>query len=147
MASPQPATAQPAPTVASFEDVLKLIDARRDIGLKLDVERFVRPISFRPGAITFEAAPGAPANLAGRLVARLKEWTGQPWLVAAEGGGGAESAWERQKREQREARAEIEADPFVKSVLEAFPGAKIIDVRQLTAPEAPAVAPVEEDEE
>jgi DNA polymerase-3 subunit gamma/tau len=146
MAAPQPA-AQPAPTLASFEDVVKLIDARRDIGLKLDVERFVRPISFRPGAITYEAAPGAPANLAGRLVARLKEWTGQPWLVAAEGGGGAESAWERQKREQREARAEIEADPFVKSVLEAFPGAKVIEVRQLAAPEAPADAPVEEDEE
>ena len=33
-----------------------------------------------------EPAPGAPANLAGRLVAKLKEWTGQPWLVAAEGG-------------------------------------------------------------
>jgi len=146
MAAPQP-SAEPTPTLASFEDVVKLIDARRDIGLKLDVERFVRPISFRPGAITYEAAPGAPANLAGRLVARLKEWTGQPWLVAAEGGGGAESAWERQKREQRESRAEIEADPFVKSVLEAFPGAKIVEVRQLTAPEAPADAPVEEDEE
>jgi DNA polymerase-3 subunit gamma/tau len=146
MAAPQPA-AQTAPTLASFEDVVKLIDARRDIGLKLDVERFVRPISFRPGAITFEAAPGAPPNLAGRLVARLKEWTGQPWLVAAEGGGGAESAWERQKREERETRAEIEADPFVKSVLEAFPGAKVVEVRQLAAPEAPADAPVEEDEE
>ncbi|MGE5564584.1 MAG: DNA polymerase III subunit gamma/tau [Parcubacteria group bacterium] len=146
MAAPQPA-AQPAPTLASFDDVVKLIDARRDIGLKLDVERYVRPISFRPGAITYEAAPGAPANLAGRLVARLKEWTGQPWLVAAEGGGGAESAWERQKREERETRAEIESDPFVKSVLEAFPGAKVVEVRQLTTPEAPADAPVEEDEE
>jgi len=146
MAAPQTAS-QPAPTLASFEDVVALIDARRDIGLKLDVERFVRPISFRPGAITYEAAPGAPANLAGRLVARLKEWTGQPWLVAAEGGGGAESAWERQKREQRETRAEVEADPFVKSVLQAFPGAKVIEVRQLAAPQAPADAPVEEDEE
>ena len=145
MAAPQPA-AQPTPTLASFEDVVKLIDARRDIGLKLDVERFVRPISFRPGAITFEAAPGAPPNLAGRLVARLKEWTGQPWLVAAEGGGGAESAWERQKREEREARAEIEADPFIKSVMEAFPGAKVVEVRQLAAPEA-AAEPIEEDDD
>ena len=85
-----------------------LIEPARDIALKLDVERYVRPISFRPGAITFEPAPGAPANLAQRLVARLKEWTGQPWLIAAEGGGGAESLWERQKREERDARAEVE---------------------------------------
>ncbi len=148
MAAPQPqAAVETAPTLSSFEDVLSLIQARRDIGLKLDVERYVRPISFRPGAITYEAAPGAPSNLAGRLVARLKEWTGQPWLVAAEGGGGAESAWERQKREAREARAVIEADPFVKTVLDAFPGAEIVDVRQIKAPDADPDAPAEDDEE
>jgi DNA polymerase-3 subunit gamma/tau len=145
MPAPQ-AAAQALPTLASFEDVVKLIHDRRDIGLKLDVERFVRPISFRTGAITYEAAPGAPANLAGRLVARLKEWTGQPWLVAAEGGGGAESSWERQKREEKESRAEIEADPFIQSVMGAFPGAQIIEVRQLAAPEVQP-APAEEDEE
>jgi DNA polymerase-3 subunit gamma/tau len=146
MAAPQPAS-QPAPTLASFEDVVVLIDARRDVRLKLDIDQYLRLINYRPGVITFEPAPGAPADLAGRLIARLKEWTGQPWLVAAEGGGGAESAWERQKREERETRAQIEADPFVRSVLEAFPGAKVVEVRQLTAPEAPADAPVEEDEE
>ncbi len=55
----QPA-AQAAPTLRSFADVLELIDARRDIALKHDVERFVRPISFRQGAIEFEPAPALP---------------------------------------------------------------------------------------
>ena len=123
----------------SFEDVLGLIEARRDVALKLDIDRFMRPISFRAGAITFEPAPGAPANLAGRLVARLKEWTGQPWLVAAEGGGGAESAWERQKREEKAALDDVAADPFVQTVMQAFPGAEIVGVRKLAAPEAPVV--------
>jgi DNA polymerase-3 subunit gamma/tau len=127
----------------SFEDVLGLIEARRDVSLKLDIDRFMRPISFRPGAITFEPAPGAPTNLAGRLVARLKEWTGQPWLVAAEGGGGAESAWERQKREEKAALDDVAADPFVQMVMLAFPGAEIVGVRKMAAPEAP---PVEEDD-
>ena len=131
-AQAMPAAQAPAQP-QSFEDVVALIELKRDIGLRLDVERFVRPISFRPGAFTFEPAPGAPSNLAGRLVSRLKEWTGQPWLVAAEGGGGAESAWERQKREERETRAEIEADPFVRSVIDAFPGAEIVGVRKLAA--------------
>jgi DNA polymerase-3 subunit gamma/tau len=120
----------------SFEDVQGLIEAKRDVSLKLDIDRFMRPISFRPGAITFEPAPGAPANLAGRLVARLKEWTGQPWLVAAEGGGGAESAWERQKREEKAALDGVAADPFVQSVMLAFPGAEIVSVRKLAVPEA-----------
>jgi len=137
------AAAAPAlPVLASFDDVLRLIAEKRDIGLRLDVEQFVRPISFRPGAITYEPAPGAPGNLAGRLVRALKEWTGQPWLVAAEGGGGAETLMERQKREDREAMAEIRADPFVASLLAAFPGAEL-EVRKLPGPEA---APIEPDE-
>ncbi|NBB16368.1 DNA polymerase III subunit gamma/tau [Caulobacter sp. SLTY] len=136
-------------TLASFDDVLALIEKKRDMRLKLDVDGYVRLVSFRPGAIVFEPAPGTPKDLAQRLVARLKEWTGQPWLVAAEGGGGAETAWERQKREQREARAEIEADPFVRSVLDAFPGAEILAVKSLAIPQGEAASdpPVEPDDE
>eukprot|EP01030_Chromulinospumella_sphaerica_P026706 gene26706-26924_t len=135
--------------LASFEDVLKLIEAKRDIGLKLDVDRYLRLVSYRPGAIVYEPAPNTPQNFAGRLVSRLKEWTGQPWLVAAEGGGGAETAWEKQKREQKEARAEIEADPFVRSVMEAFPGAEILGVKQLAIPQGEAASdpPVEPEDE
>jgi len=118
-----------------------LIDARRDIALKLDVERFVRPISFRPGAIEYEPAPGAPSNLAQRLVARLMEWTGERWLIAAQGGGGAESLWERQKREAAADRAVIEQDPFVRAVMEAFPGAEILGVRTPPGPDLPPADP------
>ncbi|WP_334161021.1 DNA polymerase III subunit gamma/tau [Phenylobacterium sp.] len=142
---PQAAAAEPAATLQSFEDVLALIDRRRDVALKLDVERYVRPISFRPGAIEYEPAPGAPANLAQRLVGRLKEWTGERWLIVAQGGGGAESLWEKQKREEREVRAQIEQDPFVRSVLETFPGAEIVSIRNQPQPEA-AAAPPPEDE-
>jgi len=136
-APPQPADAQAQAVLQSFEDVLALIDARRDIHLKLDVERYVRPISFRAGAIEFEPAPGCPSNLAQRLSARLKDWTGQPWLVAAQGGGGAESLHERAERERLSARREAEADPFVRGVLQAFPGAEVVGVRTLR-PEPPA---------
>ena len=129
------AEARQGPVLQTFEDLVALIDAERDIALKLDVERFVRPISFRPGVLEFEPAPGAPANLAQRLVGRLKSWTGQPWLVAAQGGGGAESLWERQTRETRETRAEVAQDPFVLSVLEAFPGAEVVQIRNLPPPE------------
>ncbi|MBX3482103.1 DNA polymerase III subunit gamma/tau [Phenylobacterium sp.] len=143
-----PAT-EPVAELKTFEDLLALIDRRRDIRLKMDVERFLRPISFRPGAIEYEPAPGAPNDLAQRLVSRLKDWTGERWLLSTQGGGGAESLWEKQKREQREVRAEIEQDPFVQAVMDAFPGAEIVGVRNLeTAAEAAApadAAPPEED--
>src|SRR5579871_1388637 len=144
--APRPSTAPTAlAQPQSFEDVLALIESRRDIALKYDVERYMRPVSFRPGAITFEPAPGAPSTLAGRLVARLKEWTGEPWLVAAEGGGGAETAWEKQKREERAALEAVAADPFVKTVLQAFPGAEVLGVRTPPPPD-PALADDETDD-
>jgi DNA polymerase-3 subunit gamma/tau len=116
----------------SFDDVVTLIGQRRDIGLKLDVERFVRLVSFKPGAIEYEPGPNAPADLPRRLSARLKEWTGQTWLIAAQGGGGAESLYERERREKSEDRERIEADPFVQEVKRVFPGAELIDVRTLS---------------
>jgi DNA polymerase-3 subunit gamma/tau len=145
-AAPQslPAT-EPMAALKTFEDMMALIDRRRDIALKLDIERYVRPISFRPGAIEYEPAPGAPANLAQRLVGRLKEWTGERWLIAAQGGGGAESQWERQKREEREVRARIEQDPFVLAVMATFPGAEIVGIRKLPQPETSDAPPPEDD--
>ena len=141
------AGAEPVAVLNTFEEMLALIEKKRDISLKLDVERFVRPISFRPGAIEYEAAPGAPNNLAQRLVGRLKEWTGERWLIAAQGGGGAESLWERQKREEREVRAQVEQDPFVLSVMVTFPGAEIISVRTLPQAEAPEGAATEAEDD
>jgi DNA polymerase-3 subunit gamma/tau len=127
----QPAPVGAQPQLAAFDDVLRLIAERRDVALKMDVERYMRPVAFRQGAIEFEPAPGAPTDIAGRLARRLREWTGQPWMIVAQGGGGGETAYERQKRERAEQRAALEADPFVREVMEVFPGAEILGVRTL----------------
>jgi len=141
--------AQPAPapsiepTLRNFDDVVALIGQRRDIALRLDVEKYLRLISFRTGAIAFEPAPGAPNNLAQRLSARLKEWTGQAWLVGAETGGGAHSLAEIRALENEAARAEALADPFVRQVMDVFPGAELTEIRQI----APETAPTQGDED
>ena len=131
----------------SFEDVVRLIDNRRDVALLLDVEKYVRPISFRSGAIVFEPAPGAPANLSTRLAARLKEWTGLPWLVASEGGGGAETLLDRHKRERAAEMVEVLAEPFVQAVMTTFPGTEIIEVRQLVGAQSQMIPEMDPDED
>ena len=133
--SPQAAlrpVAQPegAVLLQTFEDMVRLIEAKRDVTLKLDVERFVRPIDFKPGVISFEPGPGAPANLAQRLSQRLREWTGQRWMMDLQLGGG-ESVRDRQDRTRDEERAKLAADPFVAAMMQAFPGAEIVGMRPL----------------
>ncbi len=138
---------QAMPNPQTFEEVLKLISDKRDIGLRVDVERFVRLVAFRPGAITFEPAPNAPGDLVRKLSLKLREWTGQRWLIATEGTGGAESIMERDNRERDAAKARLQANPFVSKVLEAFPGAEITAVRAKPKPVVSDIEPtVPEDE-
>ncbi|HEY1224643.1 MAG TPA: DNA polymerase III subunit gamma/tau [Brevundimonas sp.] len=138
--APRLAQAPALPNPQSFEDVVALVGQKREIALQMEVERYVRPVSFKPGQLTFEPAEGMPANLATKLAARLKEWTGRQWFVIANGEGGGETIIEANRRETARERAEIEADPFVRAVMEAFPGAKIGEVKVLApSVELPAI--------
>ncbi|MFN4041706.1 MAG: DNA polymerase III subunit gamma/tau [Brevundimonas sp.] len=144
-ARPQVAPSLPDPQ--TFEQVVALIGEKREVSLQMDVERFVRPVSFKPGRIEFELAEGAPSNLANRLSGRLKEWTGRAWLIAANGQGGGETLIEQQKKTRARERAAVEADPFVRAVLEAFPGATLGEIRTLAPPVELPVIPDEADDD
>jgi DNA polymerase-3 subunit gamma/tau len=127
----RPAAQPSLPDPQSFEAVVALIGEKREIALQMDVQRYVRPVAFKPGQLTFEPAPGAPANLATRLAGRLKEWTGRQWFVVANGQGGGETLIEQEKKAAASLRAEVEADPFVQSIMAAFPGATLGEIKTL----------------
>jgi DNA polymerase-3 subunit gamma/tau len=65
--------------------------------------------------------------------------------MVIEGGGGAETQYERDRREAAAYRAKIEAHPTIKALLDAFPGAEITEVRHLNT-EAAAEAQAAPDE-
>ena len=139
----RPVAAPALPDPQSFEQVVALIGDKREVGLQMDVQRYVRPVAFKPGAITYESIEGAPIDLARRLSSRLKEWTGRTWLIAANGQGGGETMIEIDRRKRAEERAQIEADPFIVAVMEAFPGAKIGEIKTLAPPVELPVIPDE----
>jgi DNA polymerase III subunit gamma/tau len=145
----RPVMAPALPDPQTFEQVVALIGEKREVGLQMDVERFVKPVSFKPGAIVYESVEGAPVELARRLAGRLKEWTGRTWLIAANGQGGGDTLIERQRKERAAEREKIEADPFIKAVLLAFPGAQLGEIKTIAptvvTPEIPDAA--EDDDE
>ena len=119
-----------APNPESFESLMALIAARRDIRLKSDIERYVRLVSFKPGRIVFEPAKGAPADIAPRLTKRLQEWTGTTWgALATDESRGGETLAEKKRREHRETLESATRDPGVAEALSLFPGAEVIEVR------------------
>ena len=148
-AAPQPVVQAPAPVArrrrqqpsalaryATFEDVVALIRARRDVSLLVEIESGVRLVRYAPGRIEFEPAEAAPPDLAARLAQRLQLWTGARWGVAVVGSGGGDD----HRRGARDAsRATCTPGPLehpmVQAVLAAFPGAEIREVRPADAPD------------
>jgi DNA polymerase-3 subunit gamma/tau len=134
--APAPAPA-PAVRLHRLEDVVALAAEKRDIQLKTALERDVHLVRFDEGSIEFSLAAGAAQTLPQILMRRLQEWTGARWIVALSRDPGAPSLAEQAQARAAEARSGIEGDPLVRSVLDTFPGARIIAVRQPDmAPEA-----------
>ena len=113
----------------TFDDIVALIRAHRDVKLLIEIETGVRLVSYSPGRIEFEPAPGAPGNLAQTLGQRLQSWTGVRWGISITGSGGAPTIDDLRNKEKRAREAAAADHPLVAAVLEAFPGAKISDIR------------------
>ena len=123
----------------NLQDVIALAQSNRDIQLKNALERDVRIVRFEQGQIEFELGPMGSPQLAANLTRRLQEWTGARWMVAVTSAKGTPSLKEQADAKTEGTLADIHTNPLVKSALEHFPGAKIIDVRlaQDAAPAAP----------
>ncbi len=124
---PPPASA----ALSSFLDVVALAAERRDIKLKTELETHVRPVRFAPGRVEIALQPGAPRGLPNMLMRKLEQWTGERWLVSVSDETGEAPIADQKKARQQSLFREARETPSVKAVLDAFPGAEIVDVRDL----------------
>ena len=113
----------------TFDHVIDLIRANRDVKLLVEVETGVRLAAYRPGRIEFVPAESAAHDLAQRLGQRLQLWTGNRWAVSVVNDGGAATIAEARDTAEAELKAKAEAHPMVKAVLSAFPKARITEIR------------------
>ncbi|MGE3529991.1 MAG: DNA polymerase III subunit gamma/tau [Methyloceanibacter sp.] len=123
----------------SFEDVVALAEAKRDLKLKHALTEQVRPVRFKPGTIEINPLPHAPGALGQDLMRKLKEWTGRVWIVAVSDEEGAVPLGVQRREKEARAIETVREHPSVKEVLQRFPGARIAAVRPVAepAPEAP----------
>ncbi|MQX36011.1 DNA polymerase III subunit gamma/tau [Roseospira navarrensis] len=132
----QPQAARPAPAAeaarasgagaampTSFKAVAELARERREPRLAKHLTHDVHLVSFEPGRIEFNPREEAPRDLAGRLGKALQEWTGRRWVVSVSDRKGEPTLHDQLQ-------ASVMADPLVQAVLEAFPDARIGQVRE-----------------
>ncbi|WP_196259406.1 DNA polymerase III subunit gamma/tau [Pelagibacterium limicola] len=132
-AAPMPASAPQAsalPSPRTYAELVALAGDKRDVMLKHALESDMKPVTFETGRIEVAMVAGANNAIVPVLSARLKEWTGRPWLVTISTSE-IEGPTLRQAREAQEedARSEALRDPLVKVVMETFPGARLVNIR------------------
>jgi DNA polymerase III subunit gamma/tau len=114
---------------ASFDDIIDLIRLRRDVKLLVEVETTLRLARYSPGRIEFQPTENAPRNLASNLASNLMNWTGQRWAVTLVNEGGAPTIAEVKDAAWQAEKAEVRSHPLVSAVFDAFPKAKITEIR------------------
>jgi len=129
--------AAPSPVVIDrFEDLLALAARKRDLGVKLALERDVRLVRCEDGRLEIALEPSAAKTLANDLARKFSQWTNRRWMVVVSAEAGQPSVKSQNDARQAELRTGVRADPLVQAVLARFPGAEIVDVRQGELPPA-----------
>jgi len=106
----------------SFAEVASVFEQRQEIQLASHLRRGVHLVRFETGRIEVHLKKGTPKGLAGRVGKLLSQWTGQRWVISVSNQNGEATLHEQN-------RAAITDDPLVRSLLDAFPGAAVQDVR------------------
>ena len=131
----------------ALADALALIKPL-DFRLHDQAETFLRLVRYRPGMIEFNPAPGAPADLAGRLGQVLRSATGARWAVLVSDEPGQPTIAEERRAAEEDAKREAENHPLIAAALATFPGATVSAVRPLTPPPEPEyLAAIPEDDD
>ncbi len=130
---PSAALAQdPAEALArypTFDHVVELIRANRDVKLLVEVETCLQLAAYQPGRIEFVPTDTAPRDLAQRLGGALQRWTGNRWGVSVVSDGGAPTIAALRDADKQALEDEARAHPLVRAVFETFPKAQIKQIK------------------
>jgi DNA polymerase-3 subunit gamma/tau len=129
--SPVPTPPGLEPMPATFRDAVALFARKREGLLQTHLTHDVHLVKFNAGRIEFRARPEAPSNLIHRVSERLSEWTGQRWFVSLSDQPGQPTLADQDATQRQLDHDQAAQHPFVRAALQAFPGAKITDVRTI----------------
>jgi len=126
---PETPPAAPAYALKNLRDCAALASEKRDIPMKVAIQRQMRLVKFEPGKIEIQPTEDAPADIAGELGRKLTEWTGQRWWVVVSRNQGRPTIHEEEEANQQQLLSDAKSHPTVAALLSQFPGAKVVDVK------------------
>jgi len=137
--APQPELqAAPQVEIRSFADIIELAQTHGEAVLRAELMRAIHLVSFQPGHLEVRLTEGAPRDLPNRISRFLGNVTGARWMVEVAQSGGADTVGEQMDAQVRSKREDVKRHPLVQSILQAFPGAELEQVKQIGPAALPA---------
>jgi DNA polymerase-3 subunit gamma/tau len=130
-----------APILRGLEDIAALAMANGAPILKVQIENNIHLVRLEQGLLEFRPSPAAPRSLAGDLQQKLTAWTGTRWSVSVAASGGAPTLAEQRKAAKAARMESVMQEPMVRAVLDRFPGAEIVQVRESVVEDVAAPMP------
>ncbi len=117
-------------TIKTFQDLVRTANEEKEVELKYDLERNVRVVSFVPGKINITFNEKLNKNFIKILTEKLLKWTGERWIILLSKEEGEKTVYEKTLSDKKNKLEEAKNSEIVKSVLSAFPDARLIDVTE-----------------
>ena len=116
--------------IKSFQDLIDQANKDREIELKFDLERNVKLVSFNKGKIDISFNEKLNKNFIKNLTDKLLSWTGERWIISLSKNNEAKSIYEKNVEKKSLIASEFKKGELAQKVEEAFPDAKLIDIRE-----------------
>jgi len=140
---PETPPSPPALAIGRFEDLIALAAQKRDLGVKLALERDVRLVRCEDGRLEIALEPSAAKTLVNDLARKFSQWTNRRWMVVVSAEEGEPTVRSQNDARQAALKTGVAADPLVQAVLTRFPGAEIVDVREGAAASSEGMPPAD----
>ena len=116
--------------INSFEDIVKLANKENEIELKYDLERNVKLVSFKNGAIDISFNEKLNKNFIKILTEKLYSWTGERWIISLNKKIGEKTIFEKKNEFRSNEINDAKKNKKIKMLLETFDDADLIDVQK-----------------
>ena len=128
-----------APRALTFQDVVALAGARREVMLYAHLRQSAHLVRFAPPVIELRLTPTAPRDLVQNLGRLLEAETGRRWTIALSHQPGEPTIDEAEGVAVAAQRDAALAHPLVQAILDIFPGARVESQTPHQTPDEPEI--------
>ena len=116
--------------INSFDDLLNICTQKKEIKLKYELEKNVNLVKFERNRIEISFNDNLDKDFVKELSSKLYEWTTERWIITFSKSKGEMTVKEKQKNKKDELINEVKSLDIYKKVMEKFPDAELIDVKE-----------------